>query len=60
MPEGPHPNFAIANLSSILTMGPTVNVIRLPSFPQSTNAFTNAAVEVVGEEMTINCGISLN
>lgn len=49
MPQGPHPNFAIAFLTNFLAMSPTVNVIRLPSFPQSTMTFENAGVEIIGE-----------
>lgn len=48
-PQAPHPNFAIANLTDFLSMGPTVNVIRLLSFPQSTMRFENAAVDIAGE-----------
>lgn len=53
MPQGPHPNFAIANLTVFLAMTPTVQVIRLPSFSQSTHAFTNTEVDIAGKEMGI-------
>lgn len=49
LPEGPHPNFAIANLTDFLQMSPTINVIRLPSLTQSMNNFDMTKMDVVGE-----------
>lgn len=49
MPQGPHPNFAIANLRDFLQMSPTVNVIRLPSLPQSTMTFDLQMMDIAGE-----------
>jgi hypothetical protein len=52
-PQGPHPNFAIANLRDFLVMSQTVNVIRLPSFAQSTNNFDLTAMDIAGELLRV-------